>query len=104
MDIRSKHLSSEDRGCNENTNGLLRQFMPKGTDLNGASQTWLNDVANLMNNRPRKPSDGEHPLKPWPTKSWPSNQPLHLMFESKQPKSMRSIIDATQREQQHGSA
>jgi IS30 family transposase len=28
--------------------------MPKGTDLNGASQTWLNDVANLMNNRPRK--------------------------------------------------
>jgi hypothetical protein len=63
MDIRSKHLSSEDRGVilaehnrgsNENTNGLLRQYMPKGTDLNGASQTWLNDVANLMNNRPRK--------------------------------------------------
>ena len=42
------------RGSNENTNGLLRQYMPKGTDLNGASQTWLNDVANLMNNRPRK--------------------------------------------------
>ena len=42
------------RGSNENTNGLLRQYMPIGTDLNGASQTWLNDVANLMNNRPRK--------------------------------------------------
>jgi IS30 family transposase len=42
------------RGSNENTNGLLRQYMPKGTDLNGASQKWLNDVANLMNNRPRK--------------------------------------------------
>jgi IS30 family transposase len=28
--------------------------MPIGTDLNDASQTWLNDIANLMNNRPRK--------------------------------------------------
>ena len=42
------------RGSNENTIGLLRQFMPKGADLTGESQTWLNDVANLMNNRPRK--------------------------------------------------
>jgi IS30 family transposase len=42
------------RGSNENTNGLLRRFMPKGTDLNDASQTWLNDITNLMNNRPRK--------------------------------------------------
>jgi IS30 family transposase len=42
------------RGSNENTIGLLRQFMPKGADLTGESQTWLNDVANLMNNHPRK--------------------------------------------------
>ena len=42
------------RGSNENTNGLLRQYMPKGSDLSDASQTWLNDVAALMNNRPRK--------------------------------------------------
>ena len=42
------------RGSNENTNGLLRQFMPKGSDLGNLSQTWLNDVANLMNNPPRK--------------------------------------------------
>ena len=41
-------------GSRENTNGLLRQFMPKGADLGDARQTWLNDVAALMNNRPRK--------------------------------------------------
>lgn len=38
----------------ENTNGLFRQFMPKGTDISNDSQTGLNDVAALMNNRQGK--------------------------------------------------
>ena len=42
------------RGSNENTNGLLRQFMPRGADLSDATQTRLNDVTNLMNTRPRR--------------------------------------------------
>lgn len=42
------------RGTNENTNGLLRQYFAKGTVLSGYSQAQLNVVANKLNNRPRK--------------------------------------------------
>ena len=42
------------RGSNENTNGLLRQYMPKGIDISSYSQAKLNPVARQLNERPRK--------------------------------------------------
>jgi len=51
------------RGSNENTNGLLRQYFPKGMDVSGISQAKLNAVARELNERPRETLGFETPAE-----------------------------------------
>jgi transposase, IS30 family len=80
------------RGSNENANGLLRQYLLKGTDLAGHSQAELDAIAGKLNNRPgkihglRTPVKGYHERrKPKGRQPTPIEPLLHLVLETALP-------------------
>ena len=61
--------SSWERGLNENTNGLVRQYLKKGSCFKAVTDADLLIIADNLNNRPRKTLGYETPSKAFPTKS-----------------------------------
>ena len=58
---------SWERGTNENTNGLIRQYIPKGKDMNSVKQSECDRIAAKLNNRPRWRLGYETPVEKIPT-------------------------------------
>jgi IS30 family transposase len=58
-----KPRAPEERGSNENTNGLIRQFLPKGTDLSKVTRARLRKIEYKLNSRPRKSLNFLTPLE-----------------------------------------
>lgn len=54
---------SWERGLNENTNGLIRQYLPKKSDFNDYSDEYLQQIQNKLNNRPRKTLNFQTPIE-----------------------------------------
>ena len=54
---------SWERGTNENTNGLIRQYLPKGTSMKGLTQARCNAIADKLNSRPRKRHNYKTPIE-----------------------------------------
>ena len=64
VDIYFAHpYSSWERGINENTNGLIRQYFPKGTDFNKVTDSQIEFVMERLNTRPRKTRGGKQPVE-----------------------------------------
>ena len=59
----AKPYHSHQRGLNEHTNGLLREFIPKKTDLRNFPDEKIKEIQNLINNRPRKVLNYKKPME-----------------------------------------